>query len=178
MNEYTASNGTSVSTEAEDELFLVDEDEAESVELDPRWVVALREFFRGEDDERLGRWRWPENPNYVVYPYEDGDAAVLDERGPGVHVYSRVATVAKITTDRARAAQAYFDAHPEPKPAWMDAKHSEVWKVTLDTGEEFAAVVDTDGTDFPRFVNVVDDMSYGPRAGIARAVRIYPEVSS
>lgn len=101
-------------------------------------VDALREFFQAESDERLGRWRWPENPEYVVYP--SGIAVrVLHER-TGVQTYP-VHRDAIAGSQPARAGLAYFDAHPSK--AWRDAKPGEVWLLTID-GDETPAIRDVD----------------------------------
>lgn len=95
-------------------------------------IAALREFFRAEEDERLGRWRWPENPDYVVYLLTDGQAMVLIESS-GQIVYRYRGEADELRRMRAehgedimpatRAAEAYFAAHPEPKPRpWANAK--------------------------------------------------------
>ncbi|QIK61774.1 hypothetical protein G7068_00035 [Leucobacter viscericola] len=34
---------------------------------------ALREFFQHERDTELGRWRWPEYPEYVVRKLPDSN---------------------------------------------------------------------------------------------------------
>ena len=99
-----------------------------STPIYPDEMQALHEFFQAEGDERAGRWRWVEHPDYVVYDTGDRiEVVVLDEstgcmenvwRGkerPGTYMHD--------------AARAYFDAHPEPKP-WHDAKPGEVWSIT------------------------------------------------
>ncbi len=97
---------------------------------------ALREFFQYERDQELGRWRWPENPNHVVYPKK----ASVVEPHPGFRVVheptGRSRDVAAIDTPEFRdnasltrfgaAAKAYAAAHPEPKP-WHEAVEGEVW---------------------------------------------------
>ena len=60
MNEFTASNGVKIRPEegygaVVSNLTLINE------EMD-----ALREFFQAESDERAGRWRYPDEPQYVV----------------------------------------------------------------------------------------------------------------
>lgn len=136
MEQYTASNGAKISTYdygsfSNLRVKTVDNE----VILAGVHVEALREFFRAEEDERLGRWRWPENPEYVVYPRAEdvlvlfeinGEGGVLYRRGDAVHDFEGL------------AARAYFDAHPEPKPAWHDAKPGEVWELTLE-GEQPSA---------------------------------------
>lgn len=148
MSEFTASNGTKFEVFSDGMLatFLPNGyDGYQKVRLTDGAVEALREFFQAEQDERLGRWRWPENPGYVVYPVGEGVVDVLREasvsresRGPG-----RVAGITRHEAARwdaaasrhfYTAARAYFDAHPEPKP-WSDAKPGELWMLTID-GEE------------------------------------------
>ncbi|MDR6691374.1 hypothetical protein J2X55_002286 [Microbacterium sp. 1154] len=67
MNAFTASNGISVTPSAS----IVGGTSVNDVALHKREADALREFFQAEADERLGRWRWPENPAYVVAAYFD-----------------------------------------------------------------------------------------------------------
>lgn len=99
-----------------------------------RTTKALREFFLAERDEELGRWRWPESPEYVVYPKQASEV----ESEPGVRVVNEASGRSKdisrdvvgfcptVTTRAGEAAQAYFAAHPVSKP-WHDAKPGEVW---------------------------------------------------
>lgn len=138
MNEFTASNGVTVSVD-------------QGVQFGPdrgwwgfygilgqEWD-ALREFFRAERDEELGRWRWPENPDYVVYPSDQFAAGVagawvrvVHEGTSFVEEFARHAAAQATRADMLfpAAAKAYFDAHPERKP-WHEAKEGEVWLLTL-----------------------------------------------
>ncbi|WP_347975688.1 hypothetical protein [Microbacterium sp. ProA8] len=171
MNEYTARNGVKV--EWDGDTLKVD-----TLAYFDRWGThypALTEFFRAEEDERLGRWRWPENPDFVMYPDDDGDVMVLDEREPSAHFYPRVSSVASITTDRARAAQAYFDTHPEPKP-WHDAKPGEIWVLDVEDSETTGHRAPYEVLLLGDFREVATGLIYGPRHRQIRAGRrIYPE---
>lgn len=103
-------------------------------------VMDAEEFFQAKRDAELGRWRWPSNPDYVVYLAANGQAIVIDERS-GLHVYRYRGEAAEMRRLRAatgedimlasKAAEAYFEAHPERKP-WHDAKPGDVWLLTLD----------------------------------------------
>lgn len=130
MNEFRASNGYTVEYGPDRHLrfgplaaapiFFHEEEE-----------LALREFFRAEEDERLGRWRWPENPDYVVIPRAHNVRVVSESTGVTLD-----AERGQYVTERGEptvygAASAYFHTHPEPKP-WHDAKAGEVWVLTCD----------------------------------------------
>jgi hypothetical protein len=140
--------------------------------MKPDELGALREFFRAEEDERLGRWRWPTDPALVVYPSRADWVTVVSETD-GVASRFRPEDVDVALTLNARAARAYFDAHPEPKP-WHDAEPEEVWILTID-GEEVLALIDED-REFHhrsqrRFRSVLDE-------SITAGRRIWPEVTS
>lgn len=108
-------------------------------------IDALAEFFQHKRDEELGRWRWPENPEYVVYLKPKAD----DRLGRAVYVFNErsgegfwcweadiTRSIPGITHDPlVHAVRAFFEAHPETKP-WHDAKPGEVWVLTAngDTG--------------------------------------------
>lgn len=114
----------------------------EQQSTEPRWT-ALAEHFQAARDTELGRWRWPEYPEYVVYPEADPDSVlVFDE-----------ATGANWKVDRAlnqagnylhAAARAYWAAHPEPKP-WHSAKPGEVWDIVTRRDDAGRAYVLTSG---------------------------------
>ncbi len=117
--------------------------------IDRRGVEALREFFQHERDEELGRWRYPEDPDLVVYL--QGQHLVVFSEGAGVYEEFQVAW-ARVSSDEPpltiwqRAAVAWADTHPERKP-WHDAKAGEVWALTIEGGE-FACLVTQSGPDF------------------------------
>ncbi|MCJ1709284.1 hypothetical protein [Microbacterium sp. VKM Ac-2923] len=97
--------------------------------IGPQAELALSELFRAETDKNLGRWRWPTDPDYVVYAFGLRDVKVLRESTGA----SRSFTTDELTVPSAMrdAARAYFDAHPEknldaPKP-WHKATLGDVW---------------------------------------------------
>ena len=125
---FTASNGVTVESFGSfGESYI----RVSGVTLDDAYEgVALREFFQHERDKGLGRWRWAEKPDYVVYP-----TAVLtrvcvlhETKPPGVEWVD--AEDEGLRYDYQKAAKAYFAAHPESKP-WHDAKPGEVWELRV-----------------------------------------------
>lgn len=133
-------------------------------------VAALREFFQAERDKELGRWRWPENPDYVVYTQGAG-WIVMSERSANSKHYSFREHAAVGTSILAQAMRAYFEAHPERKP-WEDAKEGDVWLLTVN-GEEEALLFRHDRTFISR-----DGDEFAPEESyITAGHRIWPEVS-
>lgn len=207
MNDFTASNGIEIriTTDLGGDKYLhgTVPDEVGPVGFTPelhataseKGLEALREFFQAEADERLGRWRWPENPDFVVYDNDDEDGGVWvhSEREPGAIQYQSPGDVphAWVSTEAGyvAAARAYFDAHPEPKP-WDEAKPGDVWRFeTSDDRRHALGWVAQDGTwDLmtPRGENVrevVEPMAWlvenwGDEFKGAKATRFVPEVSS
>lgn len=170
MNEYTASNGVKVIALGGGLAFQLPMRGVSTFGINSEKVEALREFFQHERDEELGRWRWPENPDYVVYPDAfDSDpdwVAVVNEEEGKVGSRARGHVVYPENLYH-RAGAAYFEAHPERKP-WHDAKTGEVWVITVD-GEESAWAVNNAG----RFEN--PDSTYEPtNVHITAARRIWP----
>jgi hypothetical protein len=181
MSGFTASNGVQIVDRPDGIGFQFPGDLLGSVTLQPDAIQALSEYFQAKEDERLGRWRWPENPAYVVYPAPrdgaepvDFDAFVINEAIGASGEYVRADDDGNsiiLASSLTRAARAYFDAHPEPKP-WDVAKPGEVWAFTIDglDGEHAAALhakgewTWTDGGP----VNVVAGALVGAR-------RIWPE---
>lgn len=104
---------------------------------------ALREFFLQERDEELGRWRWPENPDYVVYAGAGGLLSVVNEANGYHHTFfeSKIQEETFYQPFR-RAAQAYLEAHPEPQ-SWEKAKPGEVWVLTINGVDEAATAYPT-----------------------------------
>jgi hypothetical protein len=172
VNEYTARNGVKI--EWDGDTLKVD-----TLAYFDRWGThypALAEFFRAEEDERLGRWRWPENEGYIVYP--DGRyphlVSVIDE-STGLREVRSKSKAGHKRDNFERAAAAYFDAHPEPKP-WHDAKEGEVWVITSAGGsrQDLALV----GIEDDAFVLATGE-SWPKNADFLTAGRrIYPEGDS
>ena len=100
--------------------------------LSVKETQAAREFFQHERDEELGRWRWPENPEYVAYrrdayPGDKRRVRVIHEPDGD---FVDIVEGSLLDGFFKGAARAYFEAHPERKP-WEDAKPGEVWEFTL-----------------------------------------------
>ena len=140
MSEFIASNGVVI--ELRQRANGLDEVSVSSCGLTvevvgyPR-VQALREFFRAEEDKRLGRWRDPERDSFVVYPQMSAGIIVLCETTGTSRLFADRNDVDSFRSSYlSPSAYAYFDAHPEPKPAWHDAKPGEVWVLdVVDIGE-------------------------------------------
>jgi len=199
MSDFTASNAYRVRAGNNGVLAILYADDVKAAELTTRGQVeALREYFQQEnpdltaararwqhqEDARLGRWRWAENTDYVVYPPEsvvdgDGGVWVMCESDPGAIRYlARPDVWHSSEAFYARAAQAYFDAHPEPKP-WHDAKPGEVWVLTTENvGDEVAArVADVNDRVIFEYVRGLANVGItDPR--IVSARRIWPEATS
>ena len=111
MNTFTASNGYKVTPNGDGVNVYRG---IMSTPIYPDEMQALREFFQAESDERAGRWRWVEHPDYVVYDTGDRiEVVVLDEStGCMENVWRGKERPGSYMHDAARA---YFEAHPEPK---------------------------------------------------------------
>ena len=158
MNEFTASNGVSVETSGNRiSVGCSGSTHPDGHQLSISETQALREFFQHERDEDLGRWRHPDDHDYVVYPNPDEafarmfgpnlDLVVLRESDGMTKGYVRDEDQGGPPMDHRvghiLAARAYFEAHPERKP-WHDARPEEVW-LTGSGLHEFVAIVGYDG---------------------------------
>lgn len=142
MKEFTASNGLKIAPSDQGAYVILSEIGDNMLE-DMPWIgfeddKALAEYYRAKEDERLGRWRWPENPDIYVRPMKgnpDVFGVVKDnEDGLAYGQYSRADRRLLYGTDpMGQAARAYFDAHPEPKP-WHEAVEGEVWELEFKAG--------------------------------------------
>ncbi len=126
MNEFTAADGSIVRSDGHP-FVMVNSNGMVTHHFSESESQALRQFFRAEDDERLGRWRWPEKPEFVVYAPVDFThyVRVLNESEATLEVIHRAHLEGR-ESSMAQAARAYFDAHPESKP-WHDAQIGETW---------------------------------------------------
>ncbi|WP_156316655.1 hypothetical protein [Leucobacter japonicus] len=172
-DKFVASNGIGVQLEPDDDAFLTDVKGAGGVGLSFRGSVtsALREFFQHERDQELGRWRWPENPGFVVYSRGvAGIRVTSEESGDSILALREAAETWADEPTFFGAARAYFAAHPERKP-WHDAKPGEAWVITYG-GEEHAVI--SDGAFF--LWEAGSEQPVGD-SRITSGRRIWPEVS-
>ncbi|MFJ4038235.1 hypothetical protein ACIPVB_09110 [Microbacterium sp. NPDC090007] len=184
MNDFAASNGITIKTDDDGDVRLHLGAGFNSLDgydyLGHADIEALREFFLAEADERLGRWRVPGHPNWVCFATPNAYEVVVfneDEPQYGTQLLSRGADTWPYYR---AAADAYFDAHPEPKP-WHDAGPAEVWDVDLPTGGMRAVTVYSARHEEPITVfrdacTQVEIETDDPDIRDAR--RIFPEVQS
>jgi hypothetical protein len=194
MNDFTASNGVIVrehpgaigvrrSVEDRDPVPVPGFTRPERVQtyFDPRQWDAVAEAVRAEEDARLGWWRYPADPDFVVLEPRDGQPVRVLRLSTGRSLdYFRSEPRVAHPSAFASTAYAYFDTHPEPKP-WHDAKPGEVWLLDADTFSGLHFVAESLG-----FVGGIGFMSIpGGNRGpgltarvIKTARRIYPEVTS
>ncbi|WP_431862985.1 hypothetical protein [Microbacterium algeriense] len=143
--------------------------------LGPEQVFDAEEYFQHREDVRLGRWRWPENPDYVVYRRGDGLLALNEQSGNTKFHDIRTNRSGTWTNGSIldEAIRAYFEAHPERKP-WHDAEPGDVWVLTV-LGHTLAWVADGDGY----FQHLVDPESLRVTdPDISDGRRIYPDDAS
>lgn len=168
MSEFTASNGVGVRIDGRD---LDIRNTRDWVGLCGTVVLdALREFYQHEGDQERGRWRWPEHPDFVVYPKGDG-WIVLSEVSANSKHYSHREHASIGSSLLTQAMRAYFEAHPERKP-WHDAKPWETWVFTIDGGEQ-SATLDEDREFRDRSYNTCSWMHVTDER-ITAARRIWP----
>ena len=143
---------------------------------------ALRAFFQAERDIELGRWRDPEEPDWVVSPYDrNANAAIVyNERTRFTCFWQRRAAETSSENHSSGVAKRYFAAHPdgEPHKPWHDAKAGEYWLVTLEGADPIPTTV---GNYCENLYFVVgDDDYYCPTNDhrIQNAVRLTPDGSS
>ena len=135
---------------------------------------GLGELFQRKRDRELGRWRWPENADYVVYPNGTSRTVINESNGHVMIISLHDRKVMNTYLDSyVGAAKAYDTAHPEPKPAWHDAKPGEAWFVELNGFPSGIAVV---RENFTQHLFMFDnDEIFTTADHIVAARRIYPE---
>lgn len=166
MDNFKASNGMKVPVDGHP-FALVNANGVTTQTLSAEDAQALREFFQHERDEELGRWRWPEHPEYVVYAgrspiliLNEMTGDTLRARPEDGHTDTGHGTIYN-------AAAAYFEDHLERKP-WHAAMPGEVWELKVD-GIGLALVVDS----FGEFQGLVTRSPQS--ASITDGRRIWPE---
>lgn len=100
---------------------------------------ALREFFQHERDEELGRVRWPENPDIVVYSEDfEGVVRVVNEVGGSAQKYRRDQAIHHLRSPLAEAAKWWFDQNPTKCDSefCLPTSFKECFPCTLDAHEK------------------------------------------
>lgn len=149
--------------------------------LSPEVVMDVEEWAQAKRDAELGRWRWPENPDWIAVEgsrEENGrTVVVVNERTlERFWLNDQVLRIPADAHDSRHAGRAYFEAHPERKP-WQRAQVGEVWVLSTADGETDAYTampVRGGGIAFeaPEGRYLLDD------ADIESARRIWPEDAS
>lgn len=187
MNDFTASNGVRITIKTHDDgTYLVgkvdtipgcDRGWTEATGSE-RGIEALREFFRAEEDERLGRVR---EGAYVIYPHPDGERIrIMSEVNGESWEYWRDSRSSP-KRGPALIASVYFSSHPEPRP-WHDAMPGEVWVLDVEDetpGVPYLANDSSLAVYFTRVGASESAMTYGRHfALITAGRRIWPEATS
>ena len=106
---------------------------------------AARAFFQAEQDEQLGRWRDPENADWICYPDEMSPnwVLVIQESTGDTDTVFRHTWGSTEDDEFILVADRYFAAHPdvEPHKPWHDAKVGEYWLVTLEGADPIPTTV-------------------------------------
>ena len=84
------------------------------------------QLFLDERDKELGLWRWPENPDYVIRKKRKSGIRVMRESDGVLNDFTR-ALIYPRSDDSAKAAQAYYETHPEHP--WEGSPVGSVWKI-------------------------------------------------
>ncbi len=134
-NIFKASNGFKVMVDPDGDLEVWDDEGNHETWIAENQIPVLAEYFQHRRDEELGRWREPENPDYVVYPDEMSPDWVLvlqESTGDTDTVFNQRRKPAE-DGEFTLVADRYFAAHPKPEPRpWEDAKPGEYWALTRD----------------------------------------------
>ena len=142
--------------------------------INERKAAALREFFRAEDDERLGRWRSVKHPGWSAVRRNAVVYFQHENHEQSFHIIvGNTSSMKAWAHDLQAVAGQYLDAHPEPKP-WHDAKPGEVWALTI--GDETFAWGVGDGVDAGKFLYAGGESNIPIRfPEITAGRRIWPE---
>lgn len=180
MNEFEASNGERIARKGLASLVIERPGTDRMLHINADRTDALREFFRAERDEELGRWRSRSNPSiWVMADTDDPNRILLVSEPLQTFAVYRRSPNGNVSGDNdgwgGAIAHDYFDAHPERKP-WEDAKEGEVWIITPSK-----AITLGEHVEYPAIFQAGEFRDHGGswRAeDITAACRIWPEEAS
>ena len=136
---------------------------------------ALREYFQAERDEELGRWRDPQNPDWICYGRGSSrDTVHVINEYDGLPYMRERDQVAYADSEFSEVAQRYFDTHPEPKP-WDAAQPDcdEIWVLTIHGCEQPVYVTEFGGE--PAFQVPGGETMSLSHSAITAGRRVWPE---
>lgn len=177
MNDFTASNGVSVSRQPpvtdRGSWLMVD-----GHMTSPNDAQALREFFQHERDEERGLWRSPTDPSWttvrrnttIYFQNEDHERNFW-------FIVGNDATLKPWSGDLQAVAREYLEAHPERKP-WHSAKPGEIWVLTIDDSEQVVSAVQQYEKDFNPISHPIYATFANGSEHITDARRIWPADAS
>lgn len=181
VTDFTASNGLAVWRGPLDDAIRVATSAGNPiVAVGSYYADAVAEFFRHEEDERLGRWRSKVDPDIIGYPLGDTSIRLVNEAMHGTtSMFSRLD--ADGLGPLSRAAQEYFADHPEPKPAWHDAKPGDIWELKSAGAAKTAQYLVDDGRFFRLPLLAPVDPGWRPASFAAEFTagrKVWPEDAS
>ena len=169
MNSYIASNGVGLTITSDRSVLW-------RPGIPPDVVSsALREYFQAERDEELGRWRDPENPDWVCYGRGSSrDTVYVINEYDGLPYMRERDQVAYSDSEFSEVARRYFAAHPKPKP-WDAAQPDEVWVLTINNDREEVFRCGENGLYSLKTGNPLGSLLSCSRNKITAGHRIWPE---
>lgn len=187
MKYFTSSQNIAISATADDQIFIAPKSDTSgdsTTLLLPAHSRALREFFRAEEDERLDRVRSQDDPDILIYPLGPDKVRVVNEASHGAaDTFHRADFLSMLRRNggalgpMSHAANRFFDAHPEPKPAWHEAKPWETWLIIVD-GVEQSVTLDEDREFRDRRYAQHASWMHITSEDITAGRRVWPEVAS
>lgn len=176
-DKFVASNGTKVQVTEDGHM------ELREVPAVPGWlmidrdvVADLREFFLHERDQELGRWRWPDDPRYLVYKVDEDQVRVTFEPS-GISIVARLSDLSEAqSVEFTGAAKAYAAAHPEPR-SWHDAADGQLWLIRFSDFPDVDVSALVKGGLFLYNDHCHEGVAPLYDSTIVAARRIWPEVS-
>ena len=135
---FEASNGMKVERDEDGGVWIDRGGASASLFMRDGTALALREYFRAEEDERLGLWRSTVDPEWTAKSHESGWVYFrndMTDRAFSINKVDPERTTKRWTADLQEIARDYLAAHEPPKPG-DEAKDGEYWELTFEGGHK------------------------------------------